>query len=270
MPGPLPVMAKYAKKPGWFQCVIAGQDDAFEVREDVVEAISPCSGALRRKRPADVTRARPGEDGIAIGIGEVVGDPVGNTMGLPPERLRIHVAERCGISCFSTSTPTGAARRIVDDRARGSVAALRSPDITTAVPPAAPRRPANERALLAADDGAEDGAADGRAANLARAVPGRRVTLAIDGLRADRQLASRPTSTRVWKRTPSRARSLILPPRSTSDTVPSAFAPAGIATRPSAITSRVTRASTRSSSLRSLRRQRRLDAQADRRRTRGR
>ena len=54
-------------------------------------------------------------------------------------------------------------------------------------------------------------------------------------------------STRVWKRTPSRALVFILPPRSTMITSPSTRAPAGIATRPSDITSRVTRASTRSS-----------------------
>ena len=46
---------------------------------------------------------------------------------------------------------------------------------------------------------------------------------------------------------PSRARSLNLPPRSTCITEPIARAPAGIATRSPTFTSRVTRASTRSS-----------------------
>ena len=49
------------------------------------------------------------------------------------------------------------------------------------------------------------------------------------------------------KRMPMRARSLNLPPRSTKTTVPSSVAPAGIAVRPSAVTSRETRALTRSS-----------------------
>ena len=51
----------------------------------------------------------------------------------------------------------------------------------------------------------------------------------------------------MWKRTPSRACSFIRPPRSTTLTDPITREPAGIATRPSARTSRVTRASTRSS-----------------------
>ena len=53
--------------------------------------------------------------------------------------------------------------------------------------------------------------------------------------------------TSVWKRIPRRARSLNLPPRSTNVTDPSALAPAGMASSPSARTSRTTRASTRSS-----------------------
>src|SRR4029079_18737071 len=51
----------------------------------------------------------------------------------------------------------------------------------------------------------------------------------------------------VWKRTPRRACSFTLPPRSTSVTEPITREPAGIATRPADSTSRVTRASTRSS-----------------------
>jgi hypothetical protein len=54
-------------------------------------------------------------------------------------------------------------------------------------------------------------------------------------------------STIDWKRTPSRARSLNLPPRSTCVTTPSARAPAGMATLSPTLTSLVTRASTRSS-----------------------
>src|SRR6187549_2707384 len=46
---------------------------------------------------------------------------------------------------------------------------------------------------------------------------------------------------------PSRARSLKRPPGCTAVTVPSSLAPAGIAVRPSTVTSRVTRALTRSS-----------------------
>ncbi|PYQ69219.1 MAG: hypothetical protein DMG04_29125 [Acidobacteria bacterium] len=53
--------------------------------------------------------------------------------------------------------------------------------------------------------------------------------------------------TSVWNRMPRRARSLNLPPRSTSVTAPIARAPDGIATRSPTLTSRVTRASTRSS-----------------------
>ena len=54
-------------------------------------------------------------------------------------------------------------------------------------------------------------------------------------------------STTVWNRMAIRACSLNLPPRSTCDTEPSAREPAGIATRLPTLTSRVTRASTRSS-----------------------
>ena len=54
-------------------------------------------------------------------------------------------------------------------------------------------------------------------------------------------------STSVLKRMPSRACSLNLPPRSTCITDPIARAPAGIATWSPTLTSRVTRASTRSS-----------------------
>src|SRR4051812_26698299 len=59
---------------------------------------------------------------------------------------------------------------------------------------------------------------------------------------------SRPSArTSVWKRTPRRAGCLTFPPRSTSVTDPITRDPAGIATWPSAMTSRVTLASTRSS-----------------------
>ena len=52
-------------------------------------------------------------------------------------------------------------------------------------------RAADDRALLAADHRAEDRAADRGAADLARAVAGRRVALAEDRVGADRQLACR-------------------------------------------------------------------------------
>ena len=52
----------------------------------------------------------------------------------------------------------------------------------------------------------------------------------------------------VWNRIPRRAVPFTLPPRSTSVTEPNTRDPAGIATRPLTSTSRVTRASTRSSS----------------------
>ena len=44
MPGSEPVMPKYAKKRGWFQCVSAGAISSFDVVAAVATNSSPCSG----------------------------------------------------------------------------------------------------------------------------------------------------------------------------------------------------------------------------------
>ena len=43
-PGPLPLIAKYAKKPGWFQWVMPGTTSVSK-SERISENASPCSGA---------------------------------------------------------------------------------------------------------------------------------------------------------------------------------------------------------------------------------
>ena len=55
-PGALPVIAKYAKNPGWFQCVMPGHDHALEVREDRVERLA----LLRARASGSAARMSPG------------------------------------------------------------------------------------------------------------------------------------------------------------------------------------------------------------------
>ena len=149
----------------------------------------------------------------------------------------------------------------------GSVAALRSPAMTTAVPPAAPVAPPTIAPFLppiSAPRIAPPTAAPPilRALSPAGDSPSRMIVSVRIGSCAP------SASTSVWKRTPSRARSFTLPPRSTIVTAPSARVPAGMAVRPSTATSRMTRASTRSSTRARLGRNRGFDAQADHRRRR--
>src|SRR3954464_1092524 len=62
----------------------ARQDDAFEVREDRVEA-DAVFGRMRRQIVSDLSRAHAREYGKALGVLEVVGDPVRERVGLAAE-----------------------------------------------------------------------------------------------------------------------------------------------------------------------------------------
>ena len=65
----------------------AGQDDPLEVREDRVE-VFPVLGGMRGKRVANLAGARARQHRKALGVFEVVGDPVGEAMGLRAEVLQ--------------------------------------------------------------------------------------------------------------------------------------------------------------------------------------
>ena len=69
----------------------ARQDGPLEVREDGVEAF-PLLRGLDWERAANVAGPHSGQNGKTIWSREVIGDPVGDTVGLPPEGLWIHVA----------------------------------------------------------------------------------------------------------------------------------------------------------------------------------
>lgn len=111
---------------------------------------------------------------------------------------------------------------------------------------ARPERPADSRALPAARITPMMAPPTAPPPILARAspageAPSRKMISVWIGI--DEPSASRI----VWKRTPSRARVLNLPPCSANVTEPRTFEPAGTATCPATRTSRVTRPSTRSS-----------------------
>lgn len=66
----------------------SGNDDAFEVAEDRVEAFTAFGGA-RRERIPDLAGADARQDRIAIRLFEIVGDPVRDAMRLLAEVVRI-------------------------------------------------------------------------------------------------------------------------------------------------------------------------------------
>ena len=66
----------------------AWNDDAFEVAEDLVEGLAVL-GRCVRERVANVARADARQYRITFGVFEIVGDPVGNTMGRRTEIARI-------------------------------------------------------------------------------------------------------------------------------------------------------------------------------------
>jgi hypothetical protein len=69
----------------------AGDDDALEVREDVVERFAMLRRA-RGQRASHVARRHARQDRIAFGLGEVIGEPVDDAVAFAAEGLRIHVA----------------------------------------------------------------------------------------------------------------------------------------------------------------------------------
>ena len=109
-------------------------------------------------------------------------------------------------------------------------------------------RRANRRALLAAEDGADDRAAGGARADPRARLAADVVAFAEQRVGGDRLRVARRRARSVWKRISMRPRSLKRPPFSTRVTAPRTRDPAGITVVPSTFTSRVTRASTRSSS----------------------
>ena len=72
-------MAKYAQ-------------NALEVVEYCVERLAVDRGFLRQ-RTRNLGGLHTREYRIPTGAGEVVGNPVGEPMGVPAERVRIHVTE---------------------------------------------------------------------------------------------------------------------------------------------------------------------------------
>ena len=132
---------------------------------------------------------------------------------------------------ISTSPPSPL-RRLVQPNRDGapgdSVAGLRPPAITAADPAPPPMEPPMAAPLAPPRMPPMMSAANRAAANLGCALTARRVTFPIDRLGLNRQRAVGETID--VKRTPSRARSFSLPPRSTRVTFPCAFAPAGMAT----------------------------------------
>ena len=91
--GTAPGDGEIRKETGMIPVSDAGQDDAFEVREDGVEGLG-LFGSGAGKGSAQVARLDARENRIAFGRREVVGDPVGDPVGLLAEGLRIHVAQR--------------------------------------------------------------------------------------------------------------------------------------------------------------------------------
>ena len=241
----------------------AGQDDPLEVREDGVELFALLRGA-RRERAANLTGANAREDRKAFRVVEVIGDPVGDAMGLWRKSFNLEIwksgnwKSTLQIPTFPNSQISKSIRRLSTVIVAGAesltvmscpaamVTTVRSPDMTAAVPPAAPMAlpvaaplpppmmPPRIAPAIAAPP-----------IFLALEAAGDSASRKIGSVRSATSLPSASTS--VWNRIPMWAGVLTLPPLSTSMTVPITRAPAGIATRPAAMTSRDTRACTRSS-----------------------
>ena len=65
----------------------AGQDDPLEVREDRVELFALLRGVCR-ERAANLTGANAREDRKQFRVVEVIGDPVGDAVGLSAKVLQ--------------------------------------------------------------------------------------------------------------------------------------------------------------------------------------
>jgi len=65
----------------------AWNEDAFEIREDCVEALAALGRAGGQRAP-NFARRDPRQDRIAIGCFEIVGNPVRETMRLPAKVVR--------------------------------------------------------------------------------------------------------------------------------------------------------------------------------------
>src|SRR4029077_7016553 len=129
----------------------------------------------------------------------------------------------------STVTVTGERIRTVIGDPAGNVAALRLPAIVAAVPAPAPAAPPITAPLpppTMAPRMVPITAPPPIFCALVGASPSRYSVSVLIGTRVP------SASTSVWKRIPSRARSLNFPPRSTTITEPSAREPAGTATDP--------------------------------------
>ncbi len=83
------MIVKYAKKRGWFQWVSAWHEHALEVGHDGVEGF----GILRRlarERGPNFARPYPGEDRIAVGVLQVVRNPVDKLVAVAPKAVVVH------------------------------------------------------------------------------------------------------------------------------------------------------------------------------------
>ena len=223
---------------------------------------SPCSGASRRERVANLARAHAREDRKALRVVEVIGDPVGEAVGLGAEVFHREIWKSGNpeiypitrlpdypiYSRLSTVIVAG------DGELGGHEAAGRNVDRRTVARHdrgrAAGRADgaADRGTLAAAQDAAEDRSGDRRAADLLGAIAGGR--FARRGRSASvrsAHFAAVGEDERVEPDPDVGRASSPCRPLSTSMTLPITRAPAGIATRPAAMTSRDTRASTRSS-----------------------
>jgi hypothetical protein len=77
------------KEPGMVPVRQRRHEHPFEVREDGVEVLTPlgCVGGQRR---ADVPGRDAGQDGVAFGVFEVLGDPVDEGVAVSPEVVAGH------------------------------------------------------------------------------------------------------------------------------------------------------------------------------------
>jgi hypothetical protein len=84
IPGSLPEIAKYAKKRGWFQCVIPGEQDLVEVVENRGERLRPV-GRRVRESLFDPARLELGEHRELAETLQIARDPLGRGRGVVAE-----------------------------------------------------------------------------------------------------------------------------------------------------------------------------------------
>src|SRR5580765_1199493 len=238
--------------------LLGGKPDADDRRESLLLQVRDAGrvgGAAARKHGVNLVEVLNALDVDFLDLrenrdcesrdGKRRGQPVANHGGSPSAEILLRLVVG-PTYCSSTVTVAGLTNRTVTGVPAGSVAGLRPPATTAAVP-----APAPADAPIAAPF-----APPKMPPRIAPPIAPPPIFAALSpvGLSPSRKMVSVSTGTRVpsasttdVKRMPSRALSRTLPPRSTIVTSPCAFAPAGIATRSPTRTSRVTRATTSSS-----------------------